>query len=406
MPGNKYTAAVGFIFVMLFIDVMSLGIIIPAVPKLLLEMEGTDISNASTYGGWLTFSYALTQFIFAPVIGNLSDRFGRRPVLLLSLLGFGFDYLLLSIAPNIIWLFIGRILAGVTGASITTATAYIADISPPEKKAQNFGMIGVAFGLGFIFGPGIGGLLTDLGVRMPFYVSAALCFLNVLYGYFVLPESLAPHLRRPFEWKRANPLGSFRHLTKYSVIAGLVASFLLIYISAQAVQSNWSYYTMEKFKWTPTQVGISLGVFGASVALVQGGLIRWVVPKLGYLRCIYIGLTCYAVGFLLFAFADKGWQMYSSTIVYCLGGIAPPSLQGFISTQISPSEQGELQGGLTSLMSAAAIIGPVIMTNIFSFFTGTGTPYYFPGAAFIVASTLTFISAALAFRNFKKHGIL
>lgn len=397
------SAAIGFIFITLLIDVTGLGLIIPAVPKLIMEMEHAGVSEASKYGGWLTFAYAITQFLFAPVIGNLSDRYGRRPVLLLSLFGFGLDYLLLAFAPDIFWLFIGRILSGITGASFTTATAYIADISAPEKRAQSFGMIGAAFGLGFIIGPSLGGLLTEYGPRVPFYAAAVLCFINWIYGYFILPESLPENLRRPFDWKRANPLGSFKQLTKHPSIAGLVLSFVLIYVSAHAVQSTWTYYTMEKFNWTPLEVGISLGVFGLLIAIVQGGLIRIIIPKIGQEKSIYIGLAMYSMGFLLYAFAARGWNMYLFSIVYSMGGIAGPALQGFISTRIPPDEQGELQGGLTSIMSASAVIGPIIMTNIFAYFTGANAPVYFPGAAFIVAFLLTSTSSFLAYLSFKRN---
>ncbi len=404
--GKSRTAAIGFIFITLLIDITGLGLIIPAVPKLIMEMEHVGISEASKYGGWLTFAYSITQFIFAPIIGNLSDRYGRRPVLLLSLFGFGLDYILLSIAPNLFWLFVGRILAGITGASFTTATAYIADISTPEKRAQSFGMIGAAFGLGFIIGPSLGGFLSEYGPRVPFYVAAALCFLNWLYGYFILPESLPKNLRRKFEWRRANPLGSFRHLTKHASIAGLIISFMLIYVSAHAVQSAWTYYTMEKFNWTPFDVGISLGFFGLMIAIVQGGLIRIIIPKIGQEKSIYIGLAMYSMGFLLYAFAANGWMMYLFSIVYSMGGIAGPALQGFISTKVPADEQGELQGGLTSLMSASAIVGPLIMTNIFSYFTGDHTPFYFPGAAFILAFLLTSTSSILAYKSFKRNQLI
>ena len=296
----------------------------------------------------------------------------------------------------------GRLIAGVTGASITTGSAYISDISTPEKKAQNFGMIGAAFGLGFIIGPVLGGQLAHFGVRWPFIGAAILSLINWLYGFFVLPESLAKENRRSFEWKRANPVGSLKMLNKYPVIAGLVISITLIYIASHSVQTTWSYITIEKFGWSPTMIGYSLGVVGVCVAIVQGVLIRRIIPKLGQEKSVYIGLALYAIGFILFAYASQTWMMYAFTAIYCMGGIAMPSIQGIISTHVPPNEQGELQGALTSLMSATSIIGPLIMTNIFAYFTATNAPIHFAGAPFIVSAVLTIISSVLAYRSLKK----
>lgn len=399
---TKRKAAIGFIFITLLIDITGLGLIIPVVPKLIEDLLGTtDVSKASQYGGWLTFAYAFTQFLFAPILGNLSDRYGRRPVLLFSLLGFGIDYLFVSFAPSIAWLFVGRIIAGITGASFTTASAYIADISTAENRAQNFGMIGAAFGLGFIIGPTIGGLLGELGARVPFFVAAGLALLNAAYGYFVLPESLAQEHRRPFEWRRANPLGSLVQLKKYPTVSGLIISLILVYIAGHAVQSNWSFFNIERFQWSPKMIGISLGIVGLLVGLVQGGLIRIVNPRLGNERSVYIGLGLYALGLLLFAFATTSWMMFVFLIPYCLGGIAGPALQSIISGHVPPNEQGELQGALTSLMSATSIIGPPLMTNLFAWFTKKEAPVYFPGAAFFLGALLMILSTYLAYRTLK-----
>jgi len=283
-------AAVGFIFITLLIDVMGWGLIIPVMPKLISSLKGIEVNEASSYGALLLSAYAITQFIFAPVIGNLSDKYGRRPVLLSSLLGFGIDYIFLALAPTYGWLFVGRIIAGITGASFTTAAAYIADVSTAETRAKNFGMIGAAFGLGFVIGPAVGGLLAGLGVRAPFYAAAALCLLNGLYGYFVLPESLSKENRRPFEWKRANPLGSLQFLKRTPGIGSLAISYFLIYLAAQAVQGNWSFFTIYRFNWSEGMVGISLAVVGLLVGAVQGGLTRVINPKLGNAKSIYLGL--------------------------------------------------------------------------------------------------------------------
>jgi DHA1 family tetracycline resistance protein-like MFS transporter len=400
---SKKKAAIGFIFITLLIDITGWGLIIPVMPKLIEQLTNSDISHAATYGGWLGLAYAFTQFLFAPIVGNLSDKYGRRPILLLSLLGFGMDYILLSFAPTIWWLFAGRIIAGITGASITTASAYIADISTEKNRAQNFGMIGAAFGVGFILGPVIGGLLGSFGARVPFMVAAGLCLLNALYGYFILPESLPKEKRRPFEWKRANPLGALLHLKKYPGIGELVGSLILIYIAGHAVQSNWSFFGIERFGWNEKMIGISLGVVGLLVGIVQGGLIRVVNPKLGNEKSIYVGLMLYAFGFVLFAFASKTWMMFVFLVPYCLGGIAGPALQSIISGHVPPNEQGQLQGALTSLMSATSIVGPPLMTNLFAFFTKKGsTPVYLPGAPFLLAAILMIASTLLAYHALRK----
>ncbi|MGF7216989.1 DHA1 family tetracycline resistance protein-like MFS transporter [Spirosoma lacussanchae] len=391
-----------FIFITLLIDVTGLGIIIPVVPKLIEQLIDGNISQAARYGGWLTFAYAAMQFIFSPVLGGLSDQYGRRPVLLFSLFGFGLDYVLTGFAPTIEWLFLGRLLAGVTGASFTTASAYIADISTPEKRAQNFGLIGAAFGVGFILGPALGGTLAQFGSRTPFFVAAGLTFLNFLYGLFILPESLAPENRRPFDWRRANPVGSLLNLGRYPVILGLVASLVLIYIAGFSVQGTWTFYTIEKFGWDEQMVGWSLATIGLAFAIVQGGLTRVIIPKLGQERSVYVGLLFSAVGFALFAAATQSWMMFAFMAIYAMGGIAGPSVQGIISTQVPANEQGEVQGALTSLTSTTSIFGPLIMTNLFSYFTSTEAPVYFPGAPYVLSAVLTLISAILAWRGFRK----
>ncbi len=403
------TPAISFIFVTLLIDVIGFGIIIPVMPKLIIEMSGMTLETphavgyASTVGMWMLFAYAFMQFFCAPIAGALSDRYGRRPILLASLFGFGVDYLFLALAPTLWWFFVGRIIAGVMGASFTTAGAYIADISTPEKRAQNFGMIGAAFGLGFILGPPLGGFLADFGLRTPFYVCAGLTLLNWLFGFFVLPESLKVENRRSFEWKRANPVGTLKNLLRYPVIAGLLLALALIYISAHAVQTNWAYYVMEKFIWEPKDIGLSLTVVGIAFVIIQGGLIRFIIPKLGQERSVYVGVALYALGFLLYGIATEGWMMYPIIIVYCLGSIAGPALQGIMSSSIPPNEQGELQGGFTSLMSLAAILGPLLMNGVFFWFTSKNAPIYFPGAAMILGAALTLISSFLARNTLKKY---
>lgn len=375
---------------------MGWGLIIPVMPKLISELKGVTINEASSYGSVLISAYAITQFIFAPFIGNLSDRFGRRPVLLASLLGFGIDYIILALSPTYGWLFAGRIIAGITGASFTTGAAYIADISTTETRAKNFGLIGAAFGLGFVIGPALGGLLAGLGLRAPFYAAAGLCLLNALYGYFILPESLAPENRRPFDWKKANPLGALRLLKKYPGIDKLAFCFFLIYLAAQAVQGNWSFFTIYRFHWSESMVGLSLAAVGLLVGAVQGGLTRIINPRLGNERSVYTGLLLYTAGLLLFAFASQGWMMFAILVPYCLGGITGPALQSILATHIPPNEQGALQGTLTSLMSLTTIIGPLIMNNLFNYFTSPKAPFYFPGIFFLLAAIFMLFSALIA----------
>jgi len=400
---NPKKAAVGFIFITVLIDIIGFGIIIPVLPQLLQQLlhvtDRTDITAISKPAIFLTLIYGLMQFIFAPILGSLSDRYGRRPVLLFSLLGFGLDYIFLAFAPSIGWLFLGRMISGITGASITTASAYMADISDEKNRAQNFGMIGAAFGLGFIIGPMLGGLLGELGTRIPFLVAAGLAMVNALYGYFVLPESLDMVHRRPFDFKRANPIGSFKNLNKYPAVFGLIIALLFIYIAAHSVQSNWSFANINKFGWTPKTIGISLAVVGVLISLVQGLLIRVVNPKLGNEKSVYIGIALYALGLTLFAFATQGWMMFLFLVPYCLGGISGPALQAIISLHVPKNEQGELQGSLTGLQSLTTIIGPPMMIGLTSYFSIKNDPnhIYFPGAAFLLGALFMLLSAIIAY---------
>jgi MFS transporter, DHA1 family, tetracycline resistance protein len=389
---NNRTPGILFIFITMLIDVIGIGIIIPIIPSLLEKFADGSVSKASEYGGYLAASYAVMQFIFSPIIGGLSDQYGRRKVLLFSLFGFGIDYILLGFAPSLTWLFVGRIVAGIFGASFTTAQAYIADISTDENRAKNFGMVGAAFGIGFIIGPAMGGFLGSFGHSIPFFVSAGLTLLNWLYGYFVLPESLAPENRRPFDIKRANPLATLTNLSKYPALFWLLVAFFLVYLAGQVHPTTWTFFTMKEFNWTEKQIGLSLAFVGLMVAFVQGYLIRVIVPKIGDNRAIAIGLSLNVIGFLLFAFATQGWMMYAIMIPFGLGGIAGPSLMAIVTGKVDPSRQGELQGGITSLQSITTIIGPLIASRLFAYYSEPSAPVHFPGAAFAVGAFFSFLA--------------
>lgn len=402
---HKKTSGLFFIFLTVVIDTIGLGIIIPVLPSLIKELIHGDLSEASRYGGWLMFSYAFTQFIFASVLGNLSDCYGRRPVLLFSLLGFSINYVLMGFAPSIGWLFLGRLIAGITGASHTVAAAYIADISTPQQKAQNFGLLGAAFGLGFIIGPVIGGLLGQFGSRIPFFAAGGLSLINFVYGYFAVPESLPSANRRGFFWRNANPVGAFQHMKKYPQIYALVSCIFLVNLAAHAVQSTWSYYTMEKFQWDEKMVGISLGFIGTLLTIVQAGLLRVAIPKLGLPRSILIGLLLHSISLPLIALAPFTWTLFAFSVIYVCGGIGGPAIQSLISNLTPANEQGQIQGGIASLISLTAIFGPLLMSNLFAFFAKDGTVYYFPGAPFVMGGAMTLTALLIAYVYFQKTNV-
>ncbi|GAC1300955.1 MAG: tetracycline resistance MFS efflux pump [Mucilaginibacter sp.] len=404
MAKSKHSGALGFIFVTIFIDVLGLGIIIPVLPKLLQVLGHINVNEASEYIGWLTFAYASMQLIFASILGNLSDRYGRRPILLISLFGFALDYAVMAFAPTIAWLFVGRIIAGICGASTSTATAYIADISTGNKRAANFGLVGAASAIGLIFGIALGAYLFAINIRLPFIAAAGFAFANGLYGLFVLPESLAKEHRRKFEWKRANPLLSLlRIYKKQPALASLLAATAIVYIAQKAVEYLLSTFIYEKFNWTPASVG-TLGLFvGLVLFAIQGGLIRYTVPKFGQRKNIVAGLIFYAVGLLLIAFAGKGWMLYLCMIPYCLGGLSGPALQGMASQKVADNEQGELQGAFAILNSISLIIGPLVFSYVFFFFTKKGSAVYFPGSPYLLACVLMIISTFIVIWTFNRR---
>lgn len=397
--------ALAFIFITVLIDLIGLGVIIPVMPELITSLTGGTLADAARWGGAIMFTYAGIQFFSAPVIGNLSDRFGRRPILLLCLAGFAIDYLIMGFAQNLIWLFVGRALAGVFGATYSTAAAYIADVSSPEKKSQNFGLIGAAFGLGFTIGPVIGGFAGEIDPRLPFFIAAGLAGLNLVYGLIVLPESLPPEKRRPFVLKGANPLSTALRMSKYPGFVWLGGALLLLNVAHFSLSSTWSYYTMYRFEWTPANVGASLGAVGILSAIVQGGLIRKVIPLLGQQRSALIGCTIMMIALMGYAFAPNGAVIYTILVFGSLAGIAGPAVQGIISNQIPDNEQGALQGALTSLMSLSTLMAPPVMTQIFGYFARPDAPVYFPGAAFAFASALAFIGLMLMVRAFRSETV-
>lgn len=384
------------------IDCLGIGIIFPIAASIVTEVSHVSVNKAITYSGWMMTSYAIMQFIFSPVLGGLSDRFGRRPVLLLSLFGLGVDYVFLSVANSLPLLFAGRIIAGICGASFSTCFAYVADITPPEKRAQSFGMMGAAFGLGFIIGPFIGGVFSSFGTRVPFIAAACLSLLNMLYGFFALPESLKQENRRAFDIKRANPFGAFMQLKKNKTVRLLIVCMFMLYLAGQVMPATWPFYTKYLFNWSDREIGYSLTFVGIMIAIVQGGVIKWAQKTFGGNRSVYIGLSMYLTGLIMFAFANQAWMLYAFTLVYCLGGIAPPSLQGIISSKIPTNEQGELQGMMTALTSLSTIISPIIMTNLFYFFTKETAPIHLPGAPFAAAAIIIFFGFLLCIRELRK----
>ena len=390
------TAAVPFILATILIDMLGIGLIVPVLPKLVTSMYGGTLSDGSFIFGWFVASYALMQFLFSPVLGNLSDAVGRRPVILLSLFGAGLDYLLMAFAPSLGWLFAGRVIAGITGANIAAANAYIADVTPLEDRARNFGLIGACFGVGFIVGPALGGLLGQYGLRTPFMAAAGLTLLNALYGFFVLPESHPKERRRPFDWRVANAFSSLSALGRNPIALGLVGTITLERLAHDSLPATWVLYTTYRFNWTEAQNGFSLALVGVMYAIVAGGLTGMIIRRLGERRALMYGLLTGAFTFLLYGVASRGWILYLGIMIGSLGGVAVPAIQAII-TRITPAnEQGAMQGALASIQSLAAILGPLMAANLFGFFTSPRAPIHLPGAAFLLSALLVAAGAILA----------
>ncbi|MBL8935825.1 MAG: TCR/Tet family MFS transporter [Archangium sp.] len=415
-------ASIGFIFVTLFLDILGIGLLIPIVPKLvkefatralggdgdfLIELLPHDGANAqelaSKWYGWLIASYAAMQFIFSPIVGGLSDRYGRRKVLLLSNFGQGLAYVMMALAPSLAWLFVSRLLAGMTGASIGTATAYIADVTPPEKRAQSFGLVGIAFGLGFIFGPLLGGVLGGWILRLPFFVAAGLTLANAAWGFFVLPESLSEENRRPFAWSRANPLGTLSALGRYPLVWAMTATAFLFNLGQRALETTWVLSTEHRYGWDLKDAGISLAAVGVGAAIVQGGVVRRVVPRFGERRVFLFAGTVGLLTFIAYGLAPSGLVTYLIIPFGALAGMSGPAIQALLSRSVPPNEQGMLQGGLVSLTALTQVIGPPVATGLFGYFISAQAPFQFPGVSFFFGALCMGLGLLFAVRAFSKH---
>jgi DHA1 family tetracycline resistance protein-like MFS transporter len=381
--------AITFIMLSVVMDSMGIGLIMPVMPDLIREIEGTDIGSAALWGGLLATIFAVMQFLFGPTIGSLSDRFGRRPILLISLVVMAFDYVLMALASTMWLLIIGRIIGGITAATQSTAAAYMADISKPEEKAANFGLIGAAFGVGFVLGPIIGGILAEYGTRAPFWAAAVLAASNAIFGYFVLPETVTDRIRRPFAWRRANPLGAFKHIGKLPGLRPMMVILFIYAIAFFVYPGVWAYYGALQFGWSPGMIGLSLGVFGIGIAVVQGLLMRPILRKIGERNAVIFGLSIDVLAFVALGFVTNGWIALALTPLTALGSIAGPALQGIMSRKAADDQQGELQGTIASITAVATIAAPLIMTQTFFYFTRDDAAIFLPGAPFLLSAIMT-----------------
>lgn len=384
-----------FLLITVVIDAMGVGLIMPVMPELIQEVEGGGLGQAAIWGGILSASFAVMQFLFAPILGNLSDAYGRRPVLLVSLVVMAADYVVMALAGSIWLLLAGRIVGGITAATHSTATAYMADISAPHEKAANFGLIGAGFGVGFVLGPMLGGLLAEYGTRAPFYAAAVLAMANAVFGWAVLRETVTETTRRPFEWRRANPFGAFRAIGALPGLATLLWVYFFFQVATMVYPAIWAYFTTERFDWTPGLIGISLAVYGISMAVVQGALVRPAIRRMGDRRTVLFGLTIEVISLIILGFITNGTALLVLIPVTAIGAIGLPALQGIMSRTVPDNAQGELQGVLTSVGSISMILAPLVMTQTFAAFTGPDAPLYLPGAPFLLSAGLMMISLAL-----------
>jgi DHA1 family tetracycline resistance protein-like MFS transporter len=395
-PKPESRAAVIFILITVALDMIAFGIIAPVLPNLIEYFEGGSIAKAAQMLGYFNVAWATMQFLCSPIIGAFSDRYGRRPIMLLSCFGLGVDYIVMSLAPSLRWLFLGRVISGITTSNISTAFAYMTDITPPEKRAKQFGLIGAVFGLGFVIGPAIGGLLGQHHLRLPFWVAASLSLANVIYGYFALPESLAPEKRAKSAWHMANPVGSLKLLQSHKDLSGLAIALTIFYLAHNALPTVWAVYTQQRYNWGPLQIGLSLTCVGVCAAIVSGGLVGRYVKKFGERFSVLSGL-CYGVlGFLGFAIAWRGWIVLAAIPFIALWGVAGPAIQSIMSRRVDHSSQGKLQGAINSLRSITQMVAPVMFTQIFAYAISPRSRVYLPGAPYFLSAILLTISMLVA----------
>ena len=394
--------AVSFIFVTLVLAVVGFGLLIPVLPALVKEFQGGDVSAGSHAYGWIISTYALMQFVGAPIMGSLSDRFGRRRIILIATAGSAIDYVIMALAPGLGWLFLARTIAGFTAGVLSTANAYIADVTPPEKRAQSFGLLGAAFGIGFVIGPELGGLLGHYSLRLPFWFAAGCSALNWLWGFFLLPESLKPENRRAFEWKRANPIGALLALRHLPSVLALAGSYFIMMLAQTILQSTWALYTDARYHWGPLQVGLSLMSVGVLSGLVQATLVKKIVPRLGESRAVVIGMLISIGSQICYGLATQGWMIYVILVAGAFAGISGPALQSYITKHVPANEQGAVQGVYSGLASLAGIPGPLIGTFILGWATGPGLAPYLAGSSFFAGALLTVLALYLAIRTFRQ----
>ena len=399
-------AALAFIFITVVLDMLALGMIVPVLPKLVEDFVGGNTARAAEIYGLFGTVWALMQFVFSPVLGAMSDRFGRRPVILLSNLGLGLDYIVMALAPGIGWLFVGRVISGITSASTSTAYAYIADVAPPEKRAAGFGMLSAAFGLGFVVGPAIGGVLGNIDPRLPFWVAAGFSFLNFAYGLLVLPESLSLERRERFSWRRANPMGSLKLLRSDRELFGLSIVNFVGNIAHEALPTTFVLYAMYRYGWNERTVGLAIAAVGVCSAIVGAGLVQPVVARFGERRAMLAGLLFGTLGFTIYGLAVTGAIFWAALPVTSLWGLSGPPMQGMMTRHVSPSEQGQLQGALSSLRGIAFMIGPLVFTNVFASFIGANRDWHLPGAPYLLAAMMIAGSTVMAWQTTRSRTIL
>ncbi len=401
-PSSARKPATGFIFVTLVLSIVGFGLLIPVMPRLIKEFQGGDFTSGSYSLGWIVSIYALMQFICSPILGSLSDRFGRRPIILIATAGSAIDYVIMACAPSLAWFFVARIIAGSTAGVLATANAYIADVTPPEKRAQSFGLLGAAFGIGFVIGPVLGGFLGQYSLRLPFWFAAGCAALNWLYGYFVLPESLQPENRREFSWKRANPVGALLALKRFPAVLGLVECYFIMTLAQVMLQTTWALYTEKRYGWNPLHIGLSLMFVGVATGAVQATLVKRIVPKLGDTRAVIIGMCISLLAYIGYGLAPYGWTLYAVVCFGAFAGIAGPALQSYTTKHIPADEQGAVQGVFAGLASLAGIPGPFIASHSFGWAIAPERSFHLPGIAFFEAAALSAVALYLALRSFRR----